>query len=72
MTVTSIGITGANTGDFTQTSNCLNSPLAPNGGYCTIAVTFKPGAVGTFSANLTVNDSAPCSPQDVPLSGKGN
>jgi large repetitive protein len=70
-TITGIGITGTNAENFTQTNNCPSS-LAPNGGYCTIAVTFKPGAVGTFSANLAVNDNAPLSPQAVPLSGTGD
>jgi len=66
LTITSIGITG----NFTQTNNCT-SPIAANG-YCTIQVTFRPGAVGTFSGTLTVKDNAPLGTQIVPLSGKGN
>ena len=68
--INSIGITGASA--FTQTSNCpIGGSLAANGGACIINVTFKPGAVGTFTANLTVNSNALPSTQSAPLSGKG-
>jgi len=70
LTINSIGVTGTNKANFTETNNCPSS-LAANGS-CTIAVTFNPGAVGTFSANLTVNDNALLNPQAVPLSGKGD
>jgi hypothetical protein len=65
----SIGITGTNGGDFTQTNNCPSS-LPPNAS-CMVNVTFDPTAIGTRSANLVFTDNAPNSPQLVSLSGVG-
>jgi hypothetical protein len=36
---------------------------------CTINVTFSSNTAGTFTGTLTVNDSAPGSPQTATLSG---
>jgi Abnormal spindle-like microcephaly-assoc'd, ASPM-SPD-2-Hydin len=72
LTINSLGDTGTNAGDFSQTTNC---PLSPStlaaGAQCTINVTFKPTAIGTRTASLTVADNAADSPQTVPLSGTG-
>jgi hypothetical protein len=38
---------------------------------CTISVTFTPSATGARSASVSVADTAPGSPQTVPLSGTG-
>lgn len=70
LSITSIGITGADPGDFTQSNNCPGSLAA--GKSCTISVTFKPTATGPRSAQLTVIDNAQTSPQNVALSGKGS
>ena len=70
LTITSISVTGADTGDFTQTNDCGNSQ--PAGGKCTISVTFMPTASGVRSASLTIVDSAPGSPHVANLSGTGN
>jgi hypothetical protein len=51
-TLGSITITGANPGDFTQTSAC-GSSLAP-GAQCTISVTFTPQASGIRKAQVNV------------------
>jgi len=69
LTITSIGITGANANEFAQTNNCPSS-LSPNNS-CNISVTFTPAVLGNASASITVTDSAPGSPQAVPLSGTG-
>ena len=69
LTITSIQITGANSGDFAQTNNCPGS-VAPNGS-CQINVTFTPTATGTRNAAVTITDNAPDSPQSVPLTGVG-
>jgi hypothetical protein len=69
VTITSIQITGANSGDFAQTNNCPGS-VQPNGS-CQISVTFTPTADGTRNAAVSITDSAPNSPQQVPLSGVG-
>ena len=66
---TSIAVTGSNLGDFAQSNNCGNS-IVPNAS-CTINVTFTPTALGTRSANVTLTDNAPDSPQTVSLIGTG-
>src|SRR5213082_1848319 len=72
LTITSIGFTGTNPGDFGQTNNCPLSPstLTANG-TCTINVTFTPAATGLRSATLAVADNASNSPQTAGVSGTG-
>ena len=69
LTITSIQITGTNSGDFAQTNNCPSS-LPPNN-ICKIRVTFTPTGTGTRNAAVTITDNAPGSPQSVPLTGVG-
>jgi hypothetical protein len=57
MTITSIGITGTDPCDFTQSSTC-GSSLAM-GAQCTINVSFKPTATGTRTAAVSIADNAP-------------
>jgi hypothetical protein len=54
---------------FAQTNNCGRS-LGPNQ-QCTIAVTFAPTAMQSYSASLVISDNASNSPQTVALSGSG-
>ena len=68
-TITSITITGANTGDFSQTNTCGTSVGA--GASCTITLKFVPKAIGGRSASVSISDSSPDSPQQVSLSGSG-
>ncbi|GHO50225.1 N,N-dimethylformamidase beta subunit family domain-containing protein [Ktedonospora formicarum] len=72
LTISSIGISGTNAGDFSQGNNCPtgSSSLAPNAS-CTINVTFTPTSLGSRSATLTINDNANGSPHTVSLSGTG-
>ncbi|MGH9453115.1 MAG: choice-of-anchor tandem repeat GloVer-containing protein [Terriglobia bacterium] len=72
LSITSIAVTGQNSGDFAQANNCPISPnaLAP-GDYCSITVYFFPAGAGTLSADVTVTDNAPGSPQNVSLTGTG-
>jgi hypothetical protein len=73
LNITSMTLTGANPGDFqiTKASTCPNSgtinPLAT----CLITVTFTPGAIGSRSATLTVNDNTKSGTQTIGLSGTG-
>jgi hypothetical protein len=69
VTISSVAIsfTGANAGDFTDTSSC-GTTLA-NGASCPILVTFTPSAAGSRSATLRVSDSDSSSPQTSSLSG---
>jgi hypothetical protein len=69
VTITSIQVTGPNSGDFAQSNNCPAS-LSPNNS-CQISVTFTPTATGTRNAAVTITDNAPNSPQSLPLTGVG-
>jgi len=69
LSITSIGLTGTNPHQFAQNNTCGASLNA--GASCTISVTFKPTAVFSPSASLTVADAALGSPQSVSLSGTG-
>jgi phospholipase C len=55
--------------DYTQISNCP-ATLAVNAS-CTISVTFTPTALGSRKDALHVFDTAPSSPQSLPLFGTG-
>jgi hypothetical protein len=67
--VNSISLTGTYASWFVQTNNCPAS--LPTGASCTIAVTFKPLAVASKSAKLTIATSATSTPLSVALSGTG-
>jgi hypothetical protein len=55
----SIGFTGANYGDFSQTNTCGSPPTSLAAGTsCTITVIFTPSTLTTETATLTVNDNA--------------
>jgi len=69
LAISSILVTGANSGDFLENNDCPAS-LSPAAS-CTINVTFTPAALGNRNASLSVTDSAPGSPQTVTLSGVG-
>jgi hypothetical protein len=66
MHITAISVQGANPGDFPGlTQNCLGlSRLAP-GQSCTAGTAFRPTAVGTRTATLTIDDTTPRSPHRV-------
>jgi VCBS repeat protein/centrosomal CEP192-like protein/HYDIN/CFA65/VesB family protein len=69
LTITNIAITGADAGDFSQTTTCGTS--VPAGSSCMIAAIFTPEAKGTRSAAISVADNASGSPQKVTLTGTG-
>ncbi len=69
LSITQIAIKGTDPNDFTQTNNCGSS--VPPQSKCTIKVTFTPKAKGSRSANLSITDNDPTSPQSIPLSGDG-
>lgn len=70
LNISSLGLTGSGASSFYISSNTCGSSVAA-GGSCSFYVTFKPTAVGSFSAALAVNDNASGSPQQLPLSGTG-
>jgi hypothetical protein len=65
----SISLTGAFASWFGQTNDCPAN--LPAGASCTIAVTFKPLAVASKAAKLSIATSATSTPLSVSLSGSG-
>jgi hypothetical protein len=63
-----ISFGGANPGDFGETDNCSQSPLAA-GKTCVINVTFDPEQTGTRSALVMISDNAQHSPQIITVGG---
>jgi hypothetical protein len=72
LSISNVGITGANAGDFVQSSNCPTSPstLAP-GQTCAISVSFSPTSAGSRTGNLSITDNTANSPESVALGGTG-
>lgn len=68
LVISGITFTGTNPGDFSETDNCTTVGI---GASCTINVTFSPSVVGARSANVSVADNAPTTPQTVPVQGIG-
>ncbi len=72
LSITSIGFTGTDPGDFTETNNCGTTLAA--GASCNVFVSFKPAASGSRTANLTFTDNSggvANSKQNVALTGTG-
>jgi hypothetical protein len=67
--ITSLVVTGANPGDFPETTTCGSSVAA--GGSCTISVTFTPISAGPRTASVRITDNASDSPQITSLAGTG-
>jgi uncharacterized repeat protein (TIGR01451 family) len=69
LAISGITVGGSNATDFAQTNTCAGSLDA--GASCSIAVTFSPASAASFTATLSVADSAAGSPHTVSLSGTG-
>ena len=68
-----INSTNWNSVDFlvpSDTNLCIGASVAP-GASCTIGVSFSPGTTGTRTAQMTVVDNAPSSPQVISMTGTG-
>jgi hypothetical protein len=70
ITFSSIGVSGTDPKDFTETNNCTKNFAA--GKSCTVSITFTPTATGARSGNVTVRDTDPTSPQKILLGGTGD
>jgi hypothetical protein len=68
--ISSVLAGGANPADFQVVSAC--SGAYPVASTCNITVTFSPLGAGQRTANLTINDDAPNSPQSVQVTGTGS
>ena len=69
LSISGVSLTGANSSDFAQTSNCVGS--VPAGMSCSLQVTFTPTATGARNAVLQIASNLSGSPLQVPLSGNG-
>jgi FG-GAP-like repeat/Abnormal spindle-like microcephaly-assoc'd, ASPM-SPD-2-Hydin len=69
LTISNIGLTGSNPGDYSFTTGC--GSVLGAGASCTISVTFTPAAAGTRTAFVSITDSALGSPQNIALTGTG-
>jgi FtsP/CotA-like multicopper oxidase with cupredoxin domain/regulation of enolase protein 1 (concanavalin A-like superfamily) len=68
--ISNITITGANSGDFTQTNTC--GPSLTFGTNCAFSVTFTPSGANARTASLTMRSTDPARPTiTIPLSGTG-
>ncbi len=74
LNITSIAITGTNSGDFALASGTTcpqtGGTLAV-GANCTLSITFTPSGTGGRSAAVTITDNAGGSPHTVSLTGTG-
>ena len=72
LTITSISVIGANSGDFNQNNNCPITPASlAAGSACTVNVTFTPSILGGETAMLSISDYVQGSPQTINLFGNG-
>ena len=71
LAITSIGITGENSSDFLETTNCPMQPaVLAAGASCAVRLIFHPRTSATeLTAALTISDSASGSPRNVALRG---
>ncbi len=67
--ISSIVLGGVNPGSFTESNTC-GASLAGSAA-CTISATFTPAAATSYSASVTIADSASVSPQAITLTGSG-
>ena len=67
--ITGITVSGANAGDFAESTNCGTSVAV--GTSCTIALAFTPSSTSAEQATILVSDSASGSPHSIAISGTG-
>lgn len=72
LSIRSIQVTGPDSTDFSQVTNCPTSPATLAAGVsCTATATFQPSDVGDKTATITFTHNAPCCGQDILMSGSG-
>lgn len=74
LSITGTTFTGTNPSEFSLVANATNAcgSSVAAGASCNFTVSFKPAAVATYSAFLTISDSSADSPQQVTLTGRGS
>jgi dienelactone hydrolase len=69
LSITGITIAGADPSVYSESNTCGASVAATSS--CTITATFKPGGLGTVTADVAVADNSKDTPQQISLSGIG-
>jgi len=73
LTISTIGVAGANSSDFGVSHNC---PISPNtlaaGSNCTLQATFTPQAAGPRKSSISISDNAASMVQTIFLTGVGS
>ncbi|HEV3254643.1 MAG TPA: choice-of-anchor D domain-containing protein [Candidatus Acidoferrales bacterium] len=70
--ISAVGISGVNSGDFSQINNCPLAPTPlPAGASCTITATFTPSLPAREIAAVSVADNLSGSPHTAALTGTG-
>lgn len=69
LSISSIALTGSNTGQFSQSHDC--PATLPSGSTCTISLRFRPTSAGTKTASLRVIAANGAGTKQVALSGTG-
>jgi hypothetical protein len=67
----SLGVSGTDYKDFTETNNCTGHSIGP-GASCQVQVTFAPTKAGSRDATLYIDPQGTTSPPFVDLSGTGS
>jgi hypothetical protein len=70
LTINGVNLAGTNPDDFTFEAGCTGFVMRP-GDSCLITVRFTPRSAGPRTAELTLTDNAPDTPQHLPLRGVG-
>ena len=70
VTLSAAAVSGANSSDFTISSNNCGSTLAASAS-CTAGITFKPSASGSRAASWSITSSSSATPLTVTLTGTG-
>ena len=71
LTISSVGLTGADAGDFKIDADTCTGQSIASGLGCAVTLTFSPQASGARTAQLAFTDNASGSPQTVSLTGSG-
>jgi hypothetical protein len=71
LSLNTLAITGANSGDFTETDTCHVPTVLQPSKSCSVLIYFSPTATGPRSAALTITDNAAPDTESVQLSGIG-
>jgi hypothetical protein len=69
LTVSSVALTGANSGDFVLTNGCTATVAV--GGTCTVGVAFRPTVAAARTASVTITSNAQTATGTIALTGTG-